>query len=518
MQIVVFGRDFHSGLRHDELRLRCALIIQDHVSRHDLPVVKELAFDLVGLDDNRFTLQGCIGHIIFHISLAAVHRDAQQLLILCDGGHRLIRHDKGGLFLILFSHSNIAVVHFPAVEHIARAALCRDLNGLALNGGVLVCSAELHVDLVQSLEHSLQGHFPSGHRKLKGLVLQLLLRQAVHTGHFPVAELLACGGRVCRCDDLIALDSLSRGSAIDGVGAPIHRDGLDCLVLRFHDHIALEHLEGGLIALGVCEGHTAVLHYPVVELATRDGVGRNGDLSALYCLRQRCNALFCRDGVQLIVACLQLHILVRHGECGSVVCCAANQLCIRDAADNLPPHELVALSGTVIGGHSDRLVCIGRADVCAAHFAGAIRYSNRMCRYRCDAQIAGGKMVFDGVARRVMCSAAFFGVVFVACAGIDDAACHAARALVLDGDRDRALDRNIAPHDVETIPLTRDRHLGGLFHRHIAGHGGAFFRSNFHLAVTADLNIAEDGNIGLGRDLDVLCIYDRQFASYSCFT
>ena len=124
----------------------------------------------------------------------------------------------------------------------------------------------------------------------------------------------------------------------------------------------------------------------------------------------------------------------------------------------------------------------------------------------------------DGRSIRVNRRAVLGIRVDVLAAGIDDAACHAARALVLDGDRDRALDRNIAPHDVETIPLTRDRHLGGLFHRHIAGHGGAFFRSNFHLAVTADLNIAEDGNIGLGRDLDVLCIYDRQFASYSCFT
>ena len=74
-------------------------------------------------------------------------------------------------------------------------------------------------------------------------------------------------------------------------------------------------------------------------------------------------------------------------------------------------------------------------------------------------------------------------------AGIVDASCHAARAIVPDGDRDRALDLNIVRHDV-AITLTRDRHLGGLFHRHIVGHGVAFFTSNFHLAVTADLNSA----------------------------
>ena len=124
----------------------------------------------------------------------------------------------------------------------------------------------------------------------------------------------------------------------------------------------------------------------------------------------------------------------------------------------------------------------------------------------------------DGRTIRVDSRAAHRIRVDVLAAGIDDAACHAARAIVPDDDSGRARDRNIAPHDVVTIRLTRDCYRGGLFHRHIAGHGGAFFRSNFHLAVTADLNIAVDGNIGLGRDLDVLCICDRQFAAYSCFT
>ena len=124
----------------------------------------------------------------------------------------------------------------------------------------------------------------------------------------------------------------------------------------------------------------------------------------------------------------------------------------------------------------------------------------------------------DGLTTRVDRRAVLSIRVDVLAAGIDDAACHAARAIVLDDDSGRARDRNIAPHDVVTIPLTRDCYRGGPFHRHIAVHGGASSRSNFHLAVTADLNIAEDGNIGLGRDLDVLCICDRQFAAYSCFT
>ena len=65
------------------------------------------------------------------------------------------------------------------------------------------------------------------------------------------------------------------------------------------------------------------------------------------------------------------------------------------------------------------------------------------------------------------------------------------------------------------IILTRDRYLGGPFHRHIVGHGLAFSRSNFYLAVTADLNSAEDGKTVWVRDLDVLCICDRQFAKYN---
>ena len=66
-----------------------------------------------------------------------------------------------------------------------------------------------------------------------------------------------------------------------------------------------------------------------------------------------------------------------------------------------------------------------------------------------------------------------------------------------------------------SITLTRDRHLGGLFHRHIAGHGVAFFTSNFHLAVTADLNSVEDGQTVFARGLDARCIRDRQFAKYN---
>ena len=347
-----------------------------------------------------------------------------------------------------------------------------------------------------------------GHLELDDRRLHLILRQ-LNARCRPARKLLARRCILCRCDDLIALDSLSRGSAIDGVGAPIHRDGLDRLVLRFHDHIALEHLEGGHIALGVCESHAAVLHYPVVELATRDGVGRNGDLRALYCLRQRCYALFCRDGVQLIVACLQLHILVRHGECGSVVCCAANQLCIRDAADNLPPHELIARSGTVIGGHSDRLACIG---LVIRHIHGCMGQGNRP-RHN-GRNVHSICFCVDGRIR-VNRHAVLSIRVDVLAAGIDDAVCHAARALVLDGDRSMARDRNIARHNVVSITLTRDRHLGGLFHRHIAGHGVAFFTSNFHLAVTADLNSVEDGTIVLARNLDARCIRDRQFAKYN---
>ena len=314
MQIVVFGRDFHSGLRHGELRLRCALIIQDHVSRHDLPLVKALAFDLVGLDDNRFTLQGCIGHGTFHISLAAVHRDAQQLLILCDGGHRLIRHDKGGLFLILFSHSNIAVVHFPAVEHIARAALCRDLNGLALNGGVLVCSAELHVDLVQSLEHSLQGHFPSGHRKLKGHVLQLLLRQAVHTGHFPVAELLACGGRVCRCNDGVAHFGCLCGVAIDGKGAAFNGDAVEFLVNGLHLHVRVLHGNSRSLVLFVFQLRFALENHPAGKLIAWTMIRSNGNFRALFCRGDICRTIYHFNCMEFCVVRGQSHIVCRHLE------------------------------------------------------------------------------------------------------------------------------------------------------------------------------------------------------------
>ena len=285
-------------------------------------------------------------------------------------------------------------------------------------------------------------------------------------------------------------------------------------MLSGHGDVGLGHLErNGLARLVIFEVRVRALDLPAGELFAFGDIGSHGNFRARDAGGNVRLCIVGGDGEQLIVACLQLHILVRHGEGGSVVCCAADQLSIRDAADNLPPHELVALSGTVIGGHSDGLACIG---LVIRHIHGCMgqgnspRHNGRNVHSIC--------FCVDGRTTRVDTRAVLSSRVDVLAAGIDDAACHAARAIVPDDDSGRARDRNIAPHDVVTIRLTRDCYRGGLFHRHIAGHGGAFFRSNFHLAVTADLNIAEDGNIGLGRDLDVLCICDRQFASYSCFT
>ena len=277
-------------------------------------MVKALAFDLVGLDDNKFTLQGCIGHGIFHTSLAAVHRDAQQLLILCDGGHRRIRHDKGGLFRVLVFHSNIAVVHFPAVEHIARAALCRDLNSLALNGGVLVCSAELHADLVQSLEHSLQGHFPFGHRKLKGHVLQLLLRQAVHTGHFPVAELLACGGRVCRCNDGVAPFGCRCGAAIDGKGAAFNGNAVEFLVNGLHLHVRALHGNSRSHVLFVFQLRIALENLPAGKLIARTRIRSNGNFRTLFCRGDICLTIYHFNCMEFCILRVQGNIAFRHLE------------------------------------------------------------------------------------------------------------------------------------------------------------------------------------------------------------
>ena len=128
-------------------------------------------------------------------------------------------------------------------------------------------------------------------------------------------------------------------------------------------------------------------------------------------------------------------------------------------------------------------------------------------------------MVCDGVNRRVDTRAVLSNRVEVPAAGIVDAVCHAAHAIVQDGDRDIARDRNIAYHDGLAIFLTRDLHPIGSIHGHAAVHGGVSSRSNFHLAVTADLNIAADGNMVFARDLDILCIRDRQVAaSYSRLT
>ena len=365
---------------------------------------------------------------------------------------------------------------------------------------------------MQSLEHSLQGHFPSGHCKLKGHILQLLLRQAVHTGHFPVAELLACGGRACRCNDGVALFGCRCGAAIDGKGAAFNGNAVEFLVLCLYLHVFTLHGKGRGLALGIGQLHASLVDHPAVKHVARAAVSLNGDFSTLFCLRQGCGALEHCNCMELCILRVQGNIAFRHLEGDPVLVDLIAQI----NAGRCPVFKDVTFF--VRCPSFDRLprTCLSSFRVIHLDDNSSIVGVDGVVHFRRN--VHSIFVYVDGLTTRVDRRAVLSIRVDVLAAGIDDAACHAARAIVLDDDSGRARDRNIAPHDVVTIPLTRDCYRGGPFHRHIAVHGGASSRSNFHLAVTADLNIAEDGNIGLGRDLDVLCICDRQFAAYSCFT
>ena len=235
-------------------------------------MVEDLAVKIFCLDGNFGALLRSGDLLTACIGLAVFQRDGLQCLISCSQHDHAVGHDKGGLFRILVSHSNIAVVHFPTVEHIARAALSRDLNSIADDSFFNIGSAVVHGDGMQIVVYGLQGHFPFGHRKLKGLALQLLLRQAVHTGHFPVAELLACRGRVCRCNDGVALFDFRCGVAIDGKGAAFNGK---FLVNGLHLHVRVLHGNSRSRVLFVVQhahrafGSGAQLHQRIGALSQR---------------------------------------------------------------------------------------------------------------------------------------------------------------------------------------------------------------------------------------------------------
>ena len=167
---------------------------------------------------------------------------------------------------------------------------------------------------MQSLEHSLQGHFPSGHRKLKGHVLQLLLRQAVHTGHFPVAELLACGGRVCRCNDGIAPFGCRCGAAIDGKGAAFNGNAQQLLILCDGGHRLIRHDKGGLFLILFSHSNIAVVHFPAVEHIARTMIRSNDNFRTLFCRGDICLTIYHFNCMELCIMRVQGNIAFRHLE------------------------------------------------------------------------------------------------------------------------------------------------------------------------------------------------------------
>ena len=287
---------------------------------------------------------------------------------------------------------------------------------------------------------------------------------------------------------------------------------MEFLVNGLHLHVRVLHGNSRNLVLFVFQLRIAAIeNLPAGKLIARALVRSNGNFRTLFCRGDICPTIYHLNCMELCILRVQGNIAFRHLEGDPVLVDLIAQI-------NAGRFPLFKLPAVLVCQSFNRLPrkCLASHLIIHLNDNSSIVGGDGVVHFRRN--VHSIFVYVDGLTTRVDRRAAHRIKVDVLAAGIDDAACHAARTLVLDGDSGRALDRNIAPHDVVTIPLTRDRHRGGPFHRHIAGHGGAFFRSNFHLAVTADLNIAEDGNIGLGRDLDVLCICDRQFASYSCFT
>ena len=360
------------------------------------------------------------------------------------------------------------------------------VNGLHLHVRALHGNSRSHVLFVFQLRIALE-NLPAGK-----LIARTMIRS---NGNF---RTLFCRGDICR--------------------TIYHFNCMELCILRVQGNIAFRHLEGDPVLVDpiaqINAGRFPFFKLPavLVRCPSSDCLPRKC-LSSFRAIHLDDNSSTVGvDGVVLLVIRGQSHVLVRHGKGDPVLVDLIAQI----NAGRCPVFKDVTFF--VRCPSFDRLprTCLSSFRVIHLDDNSSIVGVDGVVHFRRN--VHSIFVYVDGLTTRVDRRAVLSIRVDVLAAGIDDAACHAARAIVLDDDSGRARDRNIAPHDVVTIPLTRDCYRGGPFHRHIAVHGGASSRSNFHLAVTADLNIAEDGNIGLGRDLDVLCICDRQFAAYSCFT
>ena len=476
---------------------------------------------------------------------AIVHCSGVQVIVHSLQLHRLIRHGEGSGLAAVQRH--IARLDIPATElQLLREAFVRgDLDGVACKKLHVVSDRNRHAaagdrkdgSVLQSkalgfLVHCCQGDIALRHLKGNRAVFLSILCQRViafilqFRCAFPVVKQLA-------------------GEFVGGNFHLITRENIICAVLgqAHHSAIAIRHgnsarghvrrLDGDLTL--ACNGKgrlflvrlgnfsVAAHNFPLVEslpcavkvlafdlyyvtlcslcrrrsLIVRFGRACASGHSAILYRKRMQRLAHCGqsdlggrhlkgDAALLLLGFIQHNTgalpAVKAGTCGSIDRCS----------------DLRALVGLVIRHIHG---CIGQGN--------SLRHSGRNVHSICACD--------DGRNTRVDTRAVLSSRVDVL-AGTDDAVCHAAHAIVQDGDRDIARDRNIAYHDGLAIFLTRDLHPIGSIHGHAAVHGGVSSRSNFHLAVTADLNIADDGNMVFARDLDVRCIRDRQAVSYSRFT
>ena len=210
---------------------------------------------------------------------AAFNGNAQQLLILCDGGHRLIRHDKGGLFLILFSHSNIAVVHFPAVEHIARTMIRSNGNFRALFCRGDICPTIYHFNCMELCVLRVQGNIAFRH--LEGDPVLVDLHAQINAGRVPFFKLQAVLVR-CPSFDGLPLKSLVCCYVIhlDDSSIIVGGDGVVLLVIRGQGHALVRHGKVGFFCFQLVSRQHAVRVSPVGKLCVFSVCCGHGDLFA----------------------------------------------------------------------------------------------------------------------------------------------------------------------------------------------------------------------------------------------
>ena len=489
VQGLVFGRQSHIAFRHKEGDVLTLLLGGRQGDAIGLPAHELLTIRHIGVHGDFFACEGR-----GHIGMAAIHRDGVQLIVARLQLHILVRHDEGGFLVVHTGDGHIIGDDFPPHELIARALGCLDgdlvaFHSLLVVGTIDGVGALVHHDVVQGLILCRERHAVLRHFELNGRGGFLLVGQAIDTHDIPASKLLTLRCGVCGGNDLVALDGFGGRFAVHGIGTVVHGDGLQRLILCFHLNFACRHIEGSGVAVLVGQGHLVVQHIPAFELAARDGVGGNGDRGAFLCKGRRCGTLEHGHIIELIVAVLQLHVAIRHGEGGRELICIVQGHAI--GADG--PACKLKVVALVRCRHGDGLACVGFGEVCAVHLeSAAFRHRDAVQFAGHDVEVACICGSGDRRNARVVLLTICGSEVNVILAIVGDTVCGTLGCiLILDGHLAGIVENSRTVNGAAIVVLADQLYAGSMIHGQVAVYC-QIFTGNTQLTGAGDIYISEN--------------------------